>query len=654
MAFFSKRTARRALFAATIVAILLVFAVWAAGAILFPSGPPKIEQAQLQAMADAFGGEPHVGPQRYEEWKRTSFYLPMRDGVDIAVDLWLPGPLEPGDRLPAVIFPTRYWRRWDTRFIDWGERPWAMDRLLLSHGYAVVKVDARGSGASFGTRKYPWSPDEIVDYAQLVDWLVAQPWSNGRVGADGVSYSGTASEFLAALDHPAVRAAAVEFSLFDVYRDIAFPGGVFNEWFVSQWGRFNAALDSGTVPAVIGAIGKALVRGPAPADLRWTGAGFQPLPDDGREALQQAIEDHAANVDIEDAARRVAFRDQIAGPAGASTDDFSPSVFHRRAGESRTAILSVGGWYDGAYARSALQRFMTVPSAHTCIVGAWNHGGRRNVDPFEPRDADASPSRTVQRLAVLRFFDYYLRDEGPEPPDGLSYQVMGSGAWQHADTWPPQGSTMHPYYLWAGQGLAPTPDESLDGFDAFTPDLTHGSGQNNRWRTQLGQSDVYYSGLTNGPGLLSYTSRPLDMPIRIAGDPALRLFVSADRADFAVFAYLEAVDQDGQRYYITEGRLRPDCRGDSVTPRFTSDAAEPVRPGRTIEMTVPLLPVAMQIPAGYRLRVTIAGADADEFARHPSHGPVTMAIHRSAVEQSALLLPVLAPRDVTADREDHE
>ncbi|MFW5735631.1 MAG: CocE/NonD family hydrolase, partial [Oceanidesulfovibrio sp.] len=408
MVIITKRTTRRALIVLGSLVILLLITVWAVGAILLPSGPPEVEQAQLEAMAEAFGGEPRVSPQRYDDWERTSFYLPMRDGVQIAVDLWLPKPLEHGATTPAVIFPTRYWRRWETRIASWGDRPWAMDRLLLSRGYAVVKVDARGSGASFGSRPYPWSPDEVADYEEVVDWIAARHWSNGRIGVQGTSYGGTAAEFVAALDHPDVRAAAVEFSLYDVYRDIAFPGGVFNEWFVSRWGMFNAALDAGTVPEVIGLLGTALVGGPAPVEYRWTRDGFDPLPGGGRPALKQALQQHAANVDIEDAARRVAYRDQIAGPAGASTDDFSPSTFHASTEPSDTAILSVAGWYDGAYARSALERFQQVRNADTCIIGAWNHGGGEDVDPFAERDAPATPSRAVQRLAVLRFFDYHL------------------------------------------------------------------------------------------------------------------------------------------------------------------------------------------------------------------------------------------------------
>ena len=77
--------------------------------------------------------------------------------------------------------------------------------FFTSHGYALVLVDVRGTGASFGTWPYPWTEDSIEDAREIVDWIVAQPWSNGKVGGYGISYLGTTAELLTALEHPAVQ-----------------------------------------------------------------------------------------------------------------------------------------------------------------------------------------------------------------------------------------------------------------------------------------------------------------------------------------------------------------------------------------------------------------------------------------------------------------
>jgi X-Pro dipeptidyl-peptidase (S15 family) len=52
---------------------------------------------------------------------------------------------------------------------------------LLAAGYAVVAVDVRGTGASFGQWRAPWQPEECADSVQVVDWIISQPWSSQQV-----------------------------------------------------------------------------------------------------------------------------------------------------------------------------------------------------------------------------------------------------------------------------------------------------------------------------------------------------------------------------------------------------------------------------------------------------------------------------------------
>ena len=89
-----------------------------------------------------------------------------------------------------------------------------------------MTVDARGSGTSFGQWYIPWSPEEIADLGEVVDWIVAQSWSNGRVGTFGVSYDGNTAEMVATLNHPAVKAVVTQYSDFDVYAYLLRPGGI--------------------------------------------------------------------------------------------------------------------------------------------------------------------------------------------------------------------------------------------------------------------------------------------------------------------------------------------------------------------------------------------------------------------------------------------
>ncbi len=195
--------------------------------------------APYEAEAPVYGGV-----------ESTSRHVTMRDGVKIAITLYLPQDLPEGTKLPTILWQTRYWRAWKLRwpFSLFADRTMEPVAEFVTRGYAWLSVDARGSGASFGNRPYPWSPDETRDGAELVDWILAQPWSNGKVGSYGTSYMGTTAEFLVVNQHPAVVAVAPRFSLFDGYADIAFPGGAPLAWFTENWGNYNRMLDGNELP----------------------------------------------------------------------------------------------------------------------------------------------------------------------------------------------------------------------------------------------------------------------------------------------------------------------------------------------------------------------------------------------------------------------
>ena len=153
-----------------------------------------------------------------------SMYLTMSDGVRIAVDVAVPNDHPSGVQLPTIIELTRYWRRREA------ELPYTV-RRALQRGFAWVAIDERGTGSSFGEWPAPLTDRALQDGREIIDWIVSQPWSNGRVGATGVSYPGMAAQQLAAYGHPALRAIVPMSDTYDQYEDLIFPGGVFNEAF---------------------------------------------------------------------------------------------------------------------------------------------------------------------------------------------------------------------------------------------------------------------------------------------------------------------------------------------------------------------------------------------------------------------------------------
>src|SRR5262249_22473159 len=134
----------------------------------------------------------------------------------------------------------------------------------------------------------------------IVDWIVAQPWSSGKVGALGISYDGTCAEFLLLNRHPAVRAVAPWFSCFDTYADVAFPGGIHASRFTETWGRINDALDRNAPHEVAGSWVRIFTTGVAPT-----------RDDKHRKLRKAAIESRTENYDVHAAASELVARDDV-------------------------------------------------------------------------------------------------------------------------------------------------------------------------------------------------------------------------------------------------------------------------------------------------------------------------------------------------------
>jgi len=101
----------------------------------------------------------------------------------------------------------------------------------------------RGTGASGGRYSKLWSPEEQTDSVEILDWVVQQPWSNGKVSLWGLSYDGNVAAFTATSGHKAVQAAVPMFLFWDLYRGLIFPGGIMLRWFAVAWQGVNNVLD---------------------------------------------------------------------------------------------------------------------------------------------------------------------------------------------------------------------------------------------------------------------------------------------------------------------------------------------------------------------------------------------------------------------------
>jgi putative CocE/NonD family hydrolase len=580
-------------------------------------------------------------------WHRTSQYLTMRDGVKIAVDVYVPDGLEPGQQIPTILHQTRYWRAFEYRWLIAlfkDDRPRGLmgkyAERFLQQGYAWVDVDVRGSGASFGTRPIAWAPAEIKDGAEIVDWIIAQPWSNGKVGAMGISYSGGTAEMLLVNQHPAVKAVAPMFAGFDLYSEIAFPGGIHLSWFTETWTYINNRLDRNELPFA-GWMANLFVRGVHPVD-----------GDADHELLNSAVKEHEVNWSPFNEASGLTFRDDPPPSRQApNIDALSPQSYAKEIEQSGAAIYSYSGWFDGGYGLAAIKRHQQHHNPRNkLILGHWDHGGKRQISPYA-----IGPAKFDHAQELIRFFNQHLKNDQPgahEEPQ-IQYYTMGAERWNTSRHWPPPSSPTQLYFQTNNQlsvELSQTPSPP----DRYQVDPNAGTGKHSRWNTLVGISlkDPYPDRKEQDKKLVVYTTDPLPKDLEITGHPVATVYLSANATDTTLFVYLEDVAPEGQVHYVTEGELRalhrtwrpaksPTNSVLSIPNRtYRRNDAAPLIPDEVVPLTLDLLPVSYQFKKGHRIRVALAGADKDHFQLLDGPPPIWQIWHTSE-RPSHIELPVV-------------
>src|SRR3954463_6190507 len=157
-------------------------------------------------------------------------YLTMSDGVKLRYAAVLPADT---GRFPVAMKYDGYCEGTDPMICNEGSGKNA--QALLDAGYAIVGVQVRGTGCSEGQFDFR-APEEITDGATAVEFVERQAWSSGHIGMFGDSFPGLMQPGVAAL-HPAGLDAIAPWQIVDdVYRDVAYTGGVGDGEFGAFWG----------------------------------------------------------------------------------------------------------------------------------------------------------------------------------------------------------------------------------------------------------------------------------------------------------------------------------------------------------------------------------------------------------------------------------
>ena len=511
--------------------------------------------------------------------------MPMRDGVDLSGDIYLPDAPGP---FPTALIRTPYDNNTPESI--------ASARAFAQDGYACVVQDVRGRWDSDGTY-YPFH-NEAADGFDTHEWIGRQPWSNGRIGMSGPSYLGLVQWLSAPLASPYLTCLAPRVVCAEFLGGLVRPGGALQLTTALTWGMRTNARTAQSI-----------------AFHNWTEA-FHTLP--------------IADLDLR-AGRRLDFwRDWLAHDR---YDEYweDISVAHRWH-EIGVPALNMSGWYD-LYAAdtlenfSNLRRFGATPAARQsrAIIGPWPH---RLAESTRLGDIDFGTNSLVNLTQVeRRWFNLWLKGEddglSEEPP--LRLFTMGVNEWRDEHEWPLARTDWQAWYLHSdgdansarGDGALTTqppaeeppdryvydpqlPVQTLGGTTCCTPEIVAWGPYDQR--PVEARSDV-----------LCYTSEPLSTDMDVTGPITVVLFAATDGRDTDWTAKLVDVAPSGYAMNLCDGIVRA---------RYREGMAEPtlLEPGKVYRYEITVGATSNVFRAGHRIRLEISSSNFPCYDRNLNTG----------------------------------
>jgi putative CocE/NonD family hydrolase len=551
--------------------------------------------------------------------------VPMRDGVHLDANVFHP----PGAaRYPVILIRTPYGKGADF--------PPGYSSFI-QRGYAVVMQDVRGRYGSQGV--FDALNQEGPDGYDTLNWIAAQPWSDGKVGMIGGSYLGIAQWRVALLNNPHLKAIFPVVSGSDDYLDRFYSsGGAMKLGHRLLWFSLNYTPAGVPKPKFGDYIGHLPLRS---SDFAAT---TETLP------IYQTILDHPT-YDMFWKARSV--RENI-------------SHVH-------VPVFSVGGWYDN-YVESDLEAFAALYKPgkqdlkHRIMIGPWPH----NMSSTFAGAAFGDDSSANIRAYQLAWFDHWLkgapdeeahykpfawhnvRAEVDEAP--VHIFVMGVNRWRDEQEWPLARARYTPLYL-SGKGHANTllgdgdlewnpkgkdkPDEFT--YDPRDPVPTLGGAVCCDPKIfQWGPMDQ--RPVEKRADVLVYTSDPLKQDLEVTGPVRVVLYASTSAPDTDFTAKLMDVFPSGEARNLTDGLLR-------IRYRHGLERAELAAPGEIYPLTIDAGVTSNVFLPGHRVRVEISSSNFPRFDRNPNTGrtladetvlkKAQQTIYHSRIYPSHILLPVV-------------
>ena len=479
--------------------------------------------------------------------------LKMPDGVPLAVTYYLPEGAGSKKKYP-VLFELLPYRK-DDFFKD---RDYALYHYFVNRGFAIAKVDVRGTGGSAGAlpnREY--SERELSDAEAVIKQLTKKPWSDGNVIMWGISWSGFNALQVAMRKPQGLKAILAAHATDDLYHDdVHFIDGIFH---VDEY-HLSILHDNGFLKSPDYKIDKKYFRDRF--DIKpWI---FQYL------------------------------RNQNDGPF------WSKNSLRNQYDKIEIPIFMIGGLLDGY--RDSIPRMMeNMQTPIHAVLGPWNHAWPDNGSPSPQLEwrpqfiswlqgvlrKDPTPQKNSPSLLL------FVRD-AHLPSDQLE---ITSGAWRR-ETWPITRTQPKNYYLSAGNSLNPTP-LAADSRSASPPNTV-----SIHYKPSAGvELGSWWGEPTADMRPLDRDSIVFDSPVlsenfEMIGRPRLHSRVSSSQSRNHWVARLEDVHPTGEVSLVTAAALNGAQRESRLHPK-------PFLPEQWVDLQLDLHFSTWTFKPGHKLRLAV-------------------------------------------------
>ncbi len=575
---------------------------------------------------------------------QTNVMVPMRDGVRLATDLYLPardGAVAEG-RFPAILTRTPY-----------NKGGGAGDgRYFAARGYVFIAQDTRGRFASEGV--WHWMTDDGRDGWDCADWVARQPWSDGKIGMIGTSYVGGTQHAMAMENAPALATVIPVDAVSNMGRQGMRNAGAFElrfwNWIMLNAGRGSRAAQDPATAAVLAEM----------ATNRLEYLRLLPLRH-GTTPLRLAPE----------------FEGWLIDAMGHGADDgfWAQNNIVAQPGRYKDIpVYLVGGWYD-SWGGNTTANFMALNKAIRgpvfLIMGPWIHGGQ---DKSQHGQVSFGAGAAISDALAwrLEWYDHWLKgidnSVGKAAPFAKRVRifVMGTGDgrktesgllnhggyWRDEDDWPIARARPTPFYLLPRGGLATArpdtgPASTSFLFDPRDPvptlggNISSGDGimQQGAWDQRGGPPFWNWPRpvpLSARNDILVFQTEPLEKDLEVTGEIEVRLWAtsSAPDTDFTaklIDVYPPSADfPGGFDLNIGDGIARARFRDSLGEERL-------MEPGHAYEFTIRLYPTSNVFKKGHRIRVDVSSSNFPRFDVNPNTGEPLNDHRRTAIATNTVL-----------------